>query len=47
MVHCKIKIMIPESYRDVDPLGEHLVSKILTKIQGTDKLVDLENLATR
>ena len=28
-------------------LGQHLVSKILVKIQGTEKLTDLENLGTR
>ena len=28
-------------------LGQHLVSKILAKIQGTEKLTDLKNLGTR
>ncbi|CAF1551291.1 unnamed protein product, partial [Rotaria sordida] len=33
--------------KSTETLGEHLVSKILAKILGTEMLVDLENLGTR
>ena len=35
------------SYVKAPALGQHLVSKILAKIQGTEKLTDLGNLGTR